>query len=639
MFTQAVFLIGELMNSFKKDSDNYKETGRISENRGGSFNSVFENMQTGMAIVDIEGTCLKVNSRLCEMLDYSEPELTGNGFSKLICPEESEIASLFLDKISKEYLEIHGKETCFTRKNGNKIWISISASLAIDHEKRPLYFVFQIEDITRQKAAELSLGDSERKFELIFENAGDGMAINEPGGKFLKVNRITCEKMGYSKEELLEKTATELVSSESAEFFVQQVRELYQKGHAVAQIMAVCKDGSTLPVEMGMRVIEYEGRPALLSIVRDLTGRIKAEEETKIRNAAMDSALNPMVICSLAGCITYVNPAFLKTWGYSTKNEVFGKQITSFWCSGEKTDVMKRLFSDGVWAGELIACGKDNNKFPVHLSASFVKEEAGNPICMMGSFLNISKHKEVEQMMIEARLRAEAASLAKSNFLASMSHELRTPLNSIIGFADVLKEKTFGPLNDRQEKYLNNISISGKHLLKLIDDILDLSKVEAGKMELNPEEFSMPETFREIEATLKPLALKRNIKMVWGKESELKIIRADRTKFKQILYNLIDNAIKFSPQNGLIKIDTQTSEDNISISVTDSGPGISTADQKNLFEPFSQLGKFESREQSGTGLGLVIVKKFVELHGGKIWLESMPGKGSKFSFMIPLVRE
>ncbi|KKG05814.1 hypothetical protein DU40_10960 [Methanosarcina mazei] len=559
-----------------------------------------------------------------------------------------------------------------------------------------------------------------------------------------------------------------MISSESAKFFVEQVRGLYQKGHAVAQSAVVCKDGSILPVELSTRFIEYEGKPAILSVVRDITERVKAEQmlkyerdcaqnyldiagtiilaldseqkvtlinrkgcellgypkkdvlgkswfdtflpeknrqaakesyielisrdvepsgnfesqvltknreertikwystllrdkegrvtgtlssgediterkkaekEMKIRNAAMDSALNPMVICNLECCLTYVNPAFLKTWGYSTEKEVFGKQITSFWHFGEKTDVVKALFSDGKWTGELTACGKDNSKFPVHLSASFVKDEVGNPICVMGSFLDISRHKEAEKMMIEARIRAEDANRAKSNFLASMSHELRTPLNSIIGFADVLKEKTFGPLNDRQAKYLSNISISGKHLLKLIDDILDLSIVEAGKMELNPEEFSVPEILMEIEAVLTPLALKKNIKIVWETESELKGIRADRIKFKQILHNIINNAIKFSPENGLIKIDIKISGDKVSISVTDSGPGISMADQRKLFEPFSQLGKFESREQPGTGLGLALVKKYVEMHGGTVRVESRVGEGSKFTFTIPLAIE
>ena len=290
----------------------------------------------------------------------------------------------------------------------------------------------------------------------------------------------------------------------------------------------------------------------------------------------MDSSLTAIVIANPAGYITYVNSAFVKLWSFSDEKEILGKSVRSLWNSGETAaDIISELLSTGGWAGELTCRRKDGTEFCIHLSASPVTDEAGKVICIMGSILDMTRHKEAEQMMIESRIRAEDANRAKSNFLASMSHELRTPLNSIIGFSDVLKEKSFGPLNDRQAKYLDNISISGKHLLKLIEDILDLSKVEAGKMELNTEEFSVPETFREIEAILTPLAVKRNIKMVWETEGGLESIRADKIKFKQILYNLIDNAIKFTPENGLIKIGTGVSGENISISVTDSGRGIS----------------------------------------------------------------
>jgi PAS domain S-box-containing protein len=387
--------------------------------------------------------------------------------------------------------------------------------------------------------------------------------------------------------------------------------------------------------------IDNEGRIiGTLSSGEDITELKKAEENMRVRSVAMDSSLTAMVIASPDGYINYVNMAFVKLWGYSSKDEILGRSVLDFGASEEKAaDVLNELFSEGSWTGELVFRKKDRTEFCVHLSASLVRDKDGKIICIMGSFLDMSRHKEAEHMMIEARLRAEDANRAKSNFLASMSHELRTPLNSVIGFADVLKEKTFGPLNDRQAKYLNNISISGRHLLRLIDDILDLSKVEAGKMELNPEEFSVSETFREIETVLLPLAIKRNIKMVWETEKGLKSIRADRTKFKQILYNLIDNAIKFSPENGLIEICTEVSENNFLISVTDSGRGICIADQKKLFEPFTQLDRFESREQPGTGLGLVIVKKYVEMHGGKVKVESRIGEGSKFSFTIPLFRK
>lgn len=756
------------MDSIKTSSDNYMKIDEISGARDNSLNCFFDHIQVGMAIVDIEDICFRVNSKLCELLGYSEPELLGPGFKKIVFPEEYEHNLMFSNKTYSDNSRLQSGEKHCLRKDGVPIWVMISKSLAVDNENKPLYFVFQIEDITRRKKAEMALGDSEKKFELIFENAIDGISINKPGGKFLEVNQITCEKLGYSREEMLQKTATELVSSESSKSFAENARELYQCGHTVTQVEAVCKDGTCIPVEISMNLFEYRGRPAILSIVRDITERKKAEEmlkyerncaqnyldiagtiilaidseqkvmlinkkgsellgypkkdilgknwfetfvhesyrhivrdnyvklisgnselsensenmvltksqeeriikwyntilkdeegrivgtlssgeditertkvekEMKIRNAAMDSALNPIIIGDLEGHLTYVNPAFLKTWGYSEEKEVLGKQIMNLLYSGKKVDVIKALFSDEAWAGELTARGKDRRKFPVHLSASFVKDEAGNPICMMGSFLDVSKIKEAEMLMNEARIKAEDASRAKSYFLASMSHELRTPLNSIIGFADILKEKIFGPLNEKQFKQVSNISTSGKHLLKLIDDILDLSKVETGNMEFYPEEFSISDMFEEVKATLVPLASKKKIRIEDEIDIKLKKVKADRTKFKQILYNLLDNAIKFTPETGLIKVNSRISEKEIIISISDSGPGIPLSDQKKLFEPFTQLGKFESREQPGTGLGLAIVKKYVDMHGGDVWVESKAGTGCKFIFTIPLTHE
>jgi PAS domain S-box-containing protein len=723
--------------------------------------------------VDSNGICLKVNLRLCEILDCPESRLLGPGFKRIISTKEPALNERIYSSISRGNSKIHYEEKICLRSDGEKIWIRISVSFSIDCENNSPYFIYHIEDLTPQKEVERALVNVEKKFKGIFENANDGITINDLEGRFLKVNNLVCKRLGYSEKELLRKKGLDIITSSASNSFAEQLRELYRCGYVVAESEVVLKNGSFVPIELSMSFIEYRGKPAILSIIRDIRerkkaekmlkcerdsaqnyldiagtiiiainedqkvtlinkkgsellgypkkeiigknwfdsfiparcrkatkeaytqlmsgsletferlensvltrsgeeriirwhnsipidneGKIigtlssgeditelkKAEENMRIRSVAMDSSLNAIAMADTRGNITYVNSAFLKLWGHSIE-DIIGRSVmefgvSEFGVSERKTDdIISALFSEGSWKGELDCRRKDNTDFYVHLSANLVKDEAGNPICMMGSLMDMSGHKEAEHMMIEARLRAEDANRAKSNFLASMSHELRTPLNSVIGFADVLKEKTFGPLNDRQAKYLNNISISGRHLLRLIDDILDLSKVEAGKMELNPEEFSVSETFREIETVLLPLAIKRNIKMVWETEKGLKSIRADRTKFKQILYNLIDNAIKFSPENGLIEICTEVSENNFLISVTDSGRGICIADQKKLFEPFTQLDRFESREQPGTGLGLVIVKKYVEMHGGKVKVESRIGEGSKFSFTIPLFRK
>jgi signal transduction histidine kinase/CheY-like chemotaxis protein/HAMP domain-containing protein len=229
-----------------------------------------------------------------------------------------------------------------------------------------------------------------------------------------------------------------------------------------------------------------------------------------------------------------------------------------------------------------------------------------------------------------------AASRTKSEFLANMSHELRTPLNSIIGFSEILHDETFGALNEKQSRYISNILTSGKNLLSLINDILDLSKVEAGKMELQYEEFNVSEAINEVTTITAPLAAKKKIVMETKIDPELTTILADKGKVKQILYNLISNATKFTPEKGHIIIDCLRAGDMAQIEVKDSGIGISKDDQKKLFRTFVQLDASTAREHGGTGLGLVLVKRFVEQHGGDVRLVSEPGKGSSFIFTIPI---
>jgi len=217
-----------------------------------------------------------------------------------------------------------------------------------------------------------------------------------------------------------------------------------------------------------------------------------------------------------------------------------------------------------------------------------------------------------------------------------MSHELRTPLNSIIGYSDLLLEKVFGDLNGKQLKYVNNISVSGKHLLGLINDILDLSKVEAGKMELNYSEFSIGSVFDEAKSTISPLAQVKSLEMDFNLDLDIGDIQADRSRLIQILYNLVSNAVKFTPEGGKVSVYCKKSGNRAIFSVTDTGIGISSEDQKYLFEPFKQIDSGMNRQYGGTGLGLALVKQFVDLHKGRVWFTSVQGKGSSFIFELPV---
>jgi signal transduction histidine kinase len=244
---------------------------------------------------------------------------------------------------------------------------------------------------------------------------------------------------------------------------------------------------------------------------------------------------------------------------------------------------------------------------------------------------NARLFREIE----EKSRQIEAANRHKSEFLANMSHELRTPLNAIIGFSEVLQERMFGELNEKQAEYTDDILTSGRHLLSLINEILDLSKVEAGRMELEVATFDLPLAIDNARTFLRERAVKHGINLDVTVDERLGDFTGDERKIKQILLNLLSNAVKFTPEGGRIGISARQTDGAIEISVTDTGIGIAPEDQARIFEEFRQVGGDYAHKKEGTGLGLTLAKKFVELHGGGIWVESEVGKGSTFTFTLP----
>jgi GAF domain-containing protein/anti-sigma regulatory factor (Ser/Thr protein kinase) len=228
------------------------------------------------------------------------------------------------------------------------------------------------------------------------------------------------------------------------------------------------------------------------------------------------------------------------------------------------------------------------------------------------------------------------ASQHKSEFLANMSHELRTPLNAIIGFSEVLQERLFGELNDKQDEYVDDVLTSGRHLLSLINDILDLSKVEAGRMELEVTTFHLPDAIDNALTLIRERASRHGIKLDRVIDARLGDFTGDERKVKQILVNLLTNAVKFTPEGGQIKVEARLEDSAAIVSVTDTGIGIAKDDQEAIFEEFRQAGGNYAQKREGTGLGLTLTKRFVEMHGGTIWVESEMGKGSRFMFTLPI---
>ena len=286
------------------------------------------------------------------------------------------------------------------------------------------------------------------------------------------------------------------------------------------------------------------------------------------------------------------------------------------------------LVREGHLLGALTVIRKVTGEFPpevVELLRTFATQSA----------LAIQNARLFLEIADKSR-QLEAASRHKSEFLANMSHELRTPLNAILGFSEVLAERMFGEVNDKQAEYLQDILSSGRHLLSLINDILDLAKVEAGRLELELGQFHLPTALDNALTLVRERATRHGIRLTHSVDPGVADIVADERKVKQILLNLLSNAVKFTPEGGRVGLTATMADGAVTIAVSDTGVGIAPEDQAAIFEEFRQVGRDDTRKQEGTGLGLTLAKKFVELHGGRIWVQSQVGQGSTFRFTLPV---
>jgi PAS domain S-box-containing protein len=377
----------------------------------------------------------------------------------------------------------------------------------------------------------------------------------------------------------------------------------------------------------------------------------KMERKLKESEQRLSATINGMgegvIATDEKGMIEILNPFAEALTGWK-KEEAIGKSLDEvFNIISESTDnkvenPLSKVIREGNFYGladNTFLISKNGIKTPVDISGSLIKDDRDNITGGVFIFVDISGRKKAEETR-QKNVELAYETRAKSEFVASMSHELRTPLNAIIGFSDILTLGFGGNLNETQKGYVKDINNAGQHLLLIINDILDLSKVEAGKMELVIEKFSVHELLDETIVFVKNKAMKHHLNIIRDIDSQLEFMEGDRLKIKQVLFNLLSNAMKFSKEEGgTITVSVKKIDGMVNFSVSDTGIGIEKKNLNKLFKEFQQIDSGIARKYGGTGLGLVISKKLVELHGGKITVESTCGEGSTFTFSIPLQQE
>jgi PAS domain S-box-containing protein len=511
-----------------------------------------------------------------------------------------------------------------------------------------------------RRVAERAVSESEKRFRAVVEDQTDLICRFKPDGLLTFVNDTFCRFHAKSRAELIGTNFFQTLSEEDAAVPLSYINSLPADEPVVSFDHRLhSPDDRVVWHQYRIRRLfqKKDDTREFQAVIQDITQRKQSDQALRASEEKYRSLIDhiPDVVWTANSNrdLLYISGNAVKVMGYSSEEllEKSGRLWTDRIHPQDAQHVSQayqRLFSSGEkFDVEYQICRKDGQWIWLHDRALTTQPRAGI-MCADGIFLDVTRRRLAESVVQHTKEAAESANLAKSQFLANMSHELRTPLNAIIGFSEILSDKTFGDLNDRQLKYSHNILNSGRHLLQLINDILDLAKVEAGRVELMCNTFAVAKTFSEVQTIVKTLANKKKISLEFEVASDLPALFADEAKVKQVMYNLLSNAIKFTPDGGSVFVtaamqkgtsaDASPAGQYLRVAVTDTGLGIKANDQERVFKEFEQVDSSYGRLQQGTGLGLALTKRLVEMHGGRIWVESegVEGKGSTFTFLIPM---
>jgi len=629
----------------------------------------------------------QVNDRWFALLGYGPGEEPASFelWAKTIHPEDAARVLQDQDDFQGGRVPVYDGEYRVITKAGEVRWIHGRGTVTErDGQGRPVRLAGTVRDITDRKLAELQLRDSEERFRLVVENSPSPLLIWDETGSLRYISAAVNEELGFTTEALIHDNdlLRPLLSQAGAvEFTTELLAELGARNsrnprswYAILRAMQYClqhpgekvRIEGTLETRFGVRDVQgvlqgfrrSTSGSEVVGVAHDITelrqlqrmlqeANAELEQRVAQRTAEVqdlyDNAPAGYHSVDADGRVTMVNQTLLKWLGYS-REEVIGRLTTDFMTPASKTHhdfVFAEFLRQGyVYDAAFELVRKDGSILPIRAHARAYYADDGSYQSARTTVFDATERIRTEETARLAALEMERALRLKDEFLATMSHELRTPLNGILTLCESLQDQVYGALNERQQRALSYIESSGLHLLELINDVLDLSKIAADKLELRLEQVALDSICQASLLFAKEMALKKQISLSYDNQHPGLFMSADARRLKQMLVNLLSNAVKFTPLGGSVglSVTVDKSAQTVSLSVQDTGIGIKPEDQFRLFQPFTQIDSSLGRQHEGTGLGLALVKRLAVQHGGSVSVFSSgaPGEGSRFTIVLPL---
>jgi len=643
-------LINELVEmrhriaELKADRKRTEEVLRQSEEE---LRKMLESVTDGIFVIDLNGIITEANEKAVEMHGFgSKDKLLGKSALRLVVPRDYKRIATNMRKALKQGA-IRGIEYTLLKEDGSEFPGELSTSVLKDASGNPVGHITVARDITERKQADKELRESERRFRDIAENASEWIWETNADGKYTYVSPVVEKILGYKPGELLDKHFYDLFHPDDLEEAKKSAFKIFAKKqpfhefvnrniHKNGEIVWLSTSGVPMLDEEG-NLLGYRGADI------DITERKQAEEalweSNKLKQLLMESFPNKIFFKDTSSVYTFCNSYYASDLGISPE-EIRGKTDYDFY----PRDLADKYRADDQ---RIIASGQfeqieepykiDGEERTVLTVKTPVRDADGNVIGILGIFTDITERKLAEEKARELEVLKEVDRM-RSGLLANVSHELRTPLASIKGFASTLLQPDVEWSEEEQREFLQAINQESDRLTRIINDLLDMSRIDAGALKfLEMGNYQISEILDSINGRLAGLTEHYQLQVIVP-ESPLWVF-ADEMRIGQVLANLVDNATKFSKNGSLITIEAVLSDDQVIISVTDKGEGIPSKLLDRVFDRFYQAESIVTGRKSGTGLGLSICRGIIEAHGGKIWVESQEGKGSKFSFSLPVSKK